>query len=88
MQFKAQEIRAAMTANSINSDNLLDYVNEKTGLNIKVNYLNRIIAGNRKNRKVEGVIEELFGSWIEGTRRLNKQIQFNDKQTEVADVRL
>ncbi|MBI9031875.1 hypothetical protein JEZ13_07745 [bacterium] len=90
MHLKATEIRAAMTANSINSENLLDYVNEKTGLDISLNYLNRIISGNRSNQKVEKTIEDLFGPWIQGAIRSNNQVQFNEIQSdrEMSDVRL
>ncbi len=90
MHLEAKEIRAAMTANSINSENLLDYVNEKTGLDISLNYLNRIISGNRKNQKVEKAIEDLFGPWVQGAIRSNNQIQFNDIQSdkESRDARL
>lgn len=74
MHLKAREIRAAMTANCINGDKLLDYVNERAGLNISVNYLNRIIAGKRTNRKVEEVICGLFGAWVEGQREMEQKI--------------
>ncbi len=74
MHFEAREIRAAMTANSISSDSLLDYVNERTGLEIKVNSLNRIISGSRRNKQVEDVIVDLLGPWIDGQREMEKRL--------------
>ncbi len=70
MKYEAREIRAAMTANSISTEVLTDYINQEIGKDFKQNTIQVIIAGTRNNAEVEKVIEDLLGSWIEGQREV------------------
>lgn len=74
MKYEAREIRAAMTANSISTEVLTDYINQEIGKDFKQNTIQVIIAGTRNNAEVEKVIEDLLGSWIEGQREMEKRL--------------
>lgn len=74
MKYEVREIRAAMTANSISTGVLSDYINQELESAFSRNYIQQIIAGTRTNSEIERVIEDLFGPWIEGQREVEKKL--------------
>lgn len=74
MKYEAREIRVAMLANNITTEQLTQTINNALGTEYKVDTVRAYIRGTRSNEDVENVICDLFSTWIDGQRELEKRV--------------